>query len=471
MLDGIYAGKLINVALGLLTAFLVGWAARRCEKGDAAPKDVKSCVPYAMSFFYCSPAILFFSGIAFVEMALTFYLFLALCTFLVYTSVEPSQSWGRIRCAIICGIICGLAAGCKYTAILFGAAPLAIFFLIENSKRGTAAFLPGVRDAAAFLLAALIAFSPWLIRNLVITGNPVFPLLYSLLGGRGWDVAHNAMWVKAHAPGPITLSEFGGSLWGFLANSAFTPLLAFLFIPLLAFRPRVLSAAGRWVFAYAYSYCIFWFLFTHGVDRFLAPALPAFAVLSAVGFAAWQEGWVGKALKGVVVICLVFTLYQGLIVASNLGAFTVGLHPREHENFMRDNTDFYDVYQAIKFLNENSDKAKARVLFLGEARAFYCNADWLAPTVFNTNPLESALRECATPHEAAARLTGQGFTHILVNWSEFQRLQKTYSAFQDFDIRKWEAFQKACFEPLASFGKPDKAGAYPILVYAIRPKL
>jgi hypothetical protein len=171
-----------------------------------------------------------------------------------------------------------------------------------------------------------------------------------------------------------------------------------------------------------------------------------------------------------VAVCLAFALYQGLIIGSNLGAFTVALHPGERERFFRENTDFYEVYQALQFLNKKVPKPVRfdRVLFLAEVRAFYCKADWLAPTVFNVNPLETALRECERPDKAAWRLRGQGFSHLLVNWAEFQRLRRTYGAFEDFDFKKWEAFRDACLEPLASFGPKDKAGECPIVVYAIK---
>ncbi len=458
-LHGIYAGKLLNAALGLCIALLVGWMTRRSAADRSASR-------YAMVFFYCSPAILVFSAVAYVEMALTFYLFLGLCLFLIYVETDPADRRARIRHAALCGVACGLAAGCKYQGVLFGIAPFALFVGIENlmARRPSAA----VRDTGILLLAALVLFSPWLIRNLALTGNPVFPLMYSVFGGHGWDAAHNAMWVKAHAPGPMTLAEFIGGLRDFIANSPLTPVLAFLFIPLLFLRPKALNLPARWVLAYVAVFYVLWFIFTQRIDRFLAPALPAFAVLSALGFSAWQEGRTGKALKGVVALGLIFTLYQGLIMGSNLGAFTAGLHPGEKERFFRDNTDFRDVYDAIQAVNDETKAPKSKVLFFAEARAFYCNADRLAPAVFNTNPLETALQESATPQEAAAQLKAQGFTHLLVNWTEFARLHTSYGAYADFDFKKWLAFRDHALTPLASFGKPYKGNEQPIVVYAIK---
>lgn len=469
--DGVYAGKLINLGLGLLTAMLVAWMVARCRRGAAEGSETSA---YAFAFYYCSPAIIVFSAIAYVEMALTFYLFLALCLFLIYVGVDPGESRHRILYAVLCGGVCGLAAGCKYTGILFGIVPLCVFIFLHNLFVTGITFktkiLFGMRDATIFYVSAVALLLPWLIRNMILTGNPVFPLMYSIFGGRGWDAAHAAMWDKAHAPGPISLTEFGGSFWEAVLNSPLMPILAFLFIPLLILRPRAITSPARWMLSYIVVYCALWFFFTHRVDRFLAPMLPVLAVLSALGFAAWQEGWVGKALKWVVALCLAFTIYQGFILGSNLGAFTVGLHPGEKERFFCDHTDFYDVYQTIQFVNQNVKDPKAKILFFAEARAYYCDVDWLAPTVFNTNPLETALRECATPHETAEKLRKWGFTHLLVNWIEFQRLHKTYGAFVNFPFEKWARFQQECLTQLGVFGKPLKSGEYPILVYLIRER-
>ena len=473
MLDGIYAGKLIQVGLGVLTAILVGWLTKRCVNPSGISATGREPL-YAMAFFYCSPVLIIFSGAAYVEIGLTFYLFLGLCLFLLYASVQPSDTAARRKYAILCGITCGLAAGCKYQGVLFGVIPITAFILLSDIGKTPFAQLyrqVRLRDTALFLLGVFVAFSPWLIRDLVTTGNPVFPLLYSMLGGHGWDAAHNAMWLKAHAPGPMTPASLGQSLWwNFLTDSDLNiaPLLSFLFIPLIFLRPRSASAPVRWVMAYVVVCCALWFLFTQRIDRFLAPVVPAMAVLSAVGFAAWQEGWVGKALKGVVAACLIFALLQGLIIGSGHGAFTAGLFPDEKEDFLRDDPQFYHAYEAVQFINKNVTDPKAKALFLGEARAFYCDVECLAPTVFNTNPIEAALRECATAKEVAERLKAQGFTHLLVNWTEFARLCKSYGAFEDFDFRKWATFRDECLVSLATFGKPNDVVEYPIVVYEIK---
>ena len=40
--------------------------------------------------------------------------------------------------------------------------------------------------------------TPWLAKNVVDTGNPVYPLAYRVFGGRHWDEAQDAKWSAAH---------------------------------------------------------------------------------------------------------------------------------------------------------------------------------------------------------------------------------------------------------------------------------
>jgi hypothetical protein len=53
---------------------------------------------------------------------------------------------------------------------------------------------------ATFVLAGLLAFAPWLIRNQLWAGNPVFPEAMSLLGRGHFSDAQVDRWKQAHAP-------------------------------------------------------------------------------------------------------------------------------------------------------------------------------------------------------------------------------------------------------------------------------
>jgi hypothetical protein len=69
----------------------------------------------------------------------------------------------------------------------------------------------------------------------------------------------------------------------------------------------------------------------------------------------------------------------------------------------------------------------ARVLFLGEARPFYCDRAAEVATVFDKQPIAAIFAGNPSPEEILARLRERGITHLLVNTSELARLQDTYT--------------------------------------------
>lgn len=94
--------------------------------------------------------------------------------------------WRRrdgLRRIVLAGAYCGFAIGIKYTAVpviaLFG------LILIAFAWQGRATAARWYAPVAAFAGVALVACSPWALRNLFTTGNPFFPLLTGLFGGGG----------------------------------------------------------------------------------------------------------------------------------------------------------------------------------------------------------------------------------------------------------------------------------------------
>jgi hypothetical protein len=82
----------------------------------------------------------------------------------------------------IAGLLLGAACGSKYTG-LFQAGPILVAGLLQQRS-----FWPrDGRNIASALLCAALSACPWYLRALWLTGNPVYPLAYGLLGGDGWS--------------------------------------------------------------------------------------------------------------------------------------------------------------------------------------------------------------------------------------------------------------------------------------------
>lgn len=99
------------------------------------------------------------------------------------------QPWfGRM---LLVGALLGLAVGCKLTAGIMFAVPVALLLLLRGQWR-------------QLLLAtatALVLFLPWAIRDYAATGNPVFPIAAQSLGKGGggpWNTEQIKNWNQAH---------------------------------------------------------------------------------------------------------------------------------------------------------------------------------------------------------------------------------------------------------------------------------
>jgi hypothetical protein len=106
---------------------------------------------------------------------------------------ERERIW---QCAAA-GALFGAAMGTKYTAGLIAflpALPLVAILPAGGSSSGTgtlqgAATKRILKGCAAMAIAATVLFSPWLIRNLLWTGNPFAPSFLRLLGPQGVPAA------------------------------------------------------------------------------------------------------------------------------------------------------------------------------------------------------------------------------------------------------------------------------------------
>ncbi len=143
-----------------------------------------------------------------------------------------------------------------------------------------------------FAVGLGLVVAPWLGKNVVDTGNPVYPLAWSVFGGGEWDAARDAQWRAAHGPRPIAAGLLVGSVLDVAGRSDWqSPLYAALVPAGLA---RVAAAHGRTGLA-AYAAYLFatWWLLTHRLDRFWLPMLPPLAILAGLGaarFAATGRG-------------------------------------------------------------------------------------------------------------------------------------------------------------------------------------
>ncbi len=187
--------------------------------------------------------------------------------------------------------------GCKYTALISAVVPFGLLAVVDCWRHR------GLRPLLAYALGWGIVMAPWMIKNVIDTGDPVYPLGYRVFHGRYWDDAMEAKWRAAHGPHPVSWKELGNSIVDVAGRSDWQSPLYFALAPLALLRPGTRRLAlGLWGYA---GYLFFaWWLFTHRLDRFWLPILPVLAVLAGLG-ADWvrHRAWT-LFLSGIITITL-----------------------------------------------------------------------------------------------------------------------------------------------------------------------
>jgi hypothetical protein len=101
---------------------------------------------------------------------------------LIFWLASRDSKEPRLRaCVALCA---GFAASFKFTALTLCAA-FPLLFLIEEDA--ATRWSKGLRRAFVYGLIALLPVLPWLVRNGLLTGNPVYPMLSSIIPTRDWS--------------------------------------------------------------------------------------------------------------------------------------------------------------------------------------------------------------------------------------------------------------------------------------------
>jgi hypothetical protein len=432
--------------------------------------------------------------IAYVEGALSCYLFLTL--FVVVLALEQRS----LHMFVAAGLLAGSAMACKYPGLVSVVIPMALAVglgvwrqrrslspkadeasearrssgtvglqsdallvpMAGELREGAAADgtwnLPTttLKALAAFGVGVAITIGPWLLKNVVETGNPVYPLAYGLFGGRDWDAASHAKWRAGHSPNAYAISDLAEKFIDVTAKADWLSPLLFGLAPLAWLRgrnfkfqisnlkfeisnPSTINPPPSALLLYLAYLFLQWWLLTHRLDRFWVPLIPVAALLAAVGVE-WSQTKLWRWVCGTVI---------ALSVLFNLGFVTTPLcgYSAYLADLDKARSGSESTAAGIAYLNQLHDAGKlpldAVVLCVGEAQVFDARPRVIYNTVFDQPIFRDWLAE-RPAGEVAERdwplrpiadvrrqFESHGVTHVLVNWQELLRYRMTYG-YSDF---------------------------------------
>ncbi len=241
--DGVAA--LLSVGFGVLSVLtLVAFVRQVTDVSHKRPLAL--C---AVAFFLSIPSLVLVLGWPYVDGALVYYELAALCALLCWWNAKETAC---IKWLFLTGALAGLALDVKYTGAF---ALLALVLLVAWRSWRRSGIRRVLWQVAGFGAVALLVGSPWLLRNLFLTGDPLFPYhlghLFAVgplwddgrtqhaVEGPGWGVAQ--AWRVLTLPVEATLLGTQGSVE---FDASLGPLLLLL-LPLgVLLRPGTPSGAS-----------------------------------------------------------------------------------------------------------------------------------------------------------------------------------------------------------------------------------
>jgi hypothetical protein len=365
----------------------------------------------SMLIFASIPSVFAISHAAYNDLFVTFFTLAAIYSFFRW-SEHRLTAW-----LILCGLFSGSAAACKYTALLLTPLGcLGILYLAYRSGNGAQETL---RRLALYVAAALIAGSPFYLKNWIVMGNPFYPFFYGLFGGRGWDgdlARLYDLFIRNLGMGrdllDYLLLPWNLSLRAKMDSPEFDGILGPIFLLTLPF----LAALRRWetplrmILAYALLTFFFWASTAQQI-RYLIPLFPILAlVVGAILTRYRSRKMIFGLLLCIVAGSLAFNGYhiaRGFIKISPLRV-AVGLESRDH--FLSRTLPTYTMY---RFVNEALPPDARIFLIYMKNYTFLCDRDCYADAMFEAHTLQKILREEASPDRVSNRLKAEGFTHLL----------------------------------------------------------
>jgi len=399
-LGGERAAAPIHWFYGLLMVLVLVTAGRRWMGGAAGW--------LAAAVLLSAPSIVLLAGWPYVDLALMVYTTLAFLSLARFREGDPgARPW-----LLLSGVFAGLALSTKYTALALLPA-LALTLLLAHRKsaiRNPQSAIPNPQSAppcthgrnpqsAISILhlllltaVALAVWSPWLLKNLLLTGNPVYPFF---LDGRYWD-AWRTWWYDRPgtgllytAPWKLLTAPWDATVWGVEEGEGYSatigPLyLAFLPLLFLAWR-RLPVAQRRWLGsaitcgAVLYGFWL-WGLARTALLRQTRLLFPAFGLLALLVGAAVEGlrglprlplnlGWLARVL---IVLVLLLNLAEAGLAWVREGPVRVLLGFESREEYLDRRLGWYHV--VVESINRTLPP-DATVLFLWEPRSYSCAVD------------------------------------------------------------------------------------------------
>ena len=430
LLGNSISAKLIHYFFGLLLVYGIYVCGKKFSS--------RSIGLSAALIFYTVPRVMTVSWASAIELGIGVFEFAAIYCLIEHyfehhnkpplDTLDPKANTFGIKYfwIIMSGVFCGFSLGSKYTSIAFSFIPCALTIIIMDRILNRNKFSEITKELLLFFAGAFIVSSPWFVRNLIQSGNPVFPFFWQKIGFLSIKMKGSQF---ADPPYPlVNIRNYALFLWpltmGTLQQESFLGPVFLMFVPLF-FVFKNISKKTKLLLVYCFLSMVMWIVLGRFYVRYFIPTLSMFSLI----FSYYIFGMnYPKLLKASFLALLIFIGVINSKYAENVLAFLKTPMPyilgvqSEHDYLSTMRAGYPNPYYSVlEYANNNTPK-DSRILFLGETRGLFSKRKFLAYSVGDYSPLIVWLKQCRNARGLADKFRSEGITHILFNLPEARRL-------------------------------------------------
>lgn len=361
----------------------------------------KSFALMACLIFYSNIIVGWESTTAYIDLARTFFEFLALFGFINFVKTKD-RTW-----FVESAVMLGLAISTK----LIAAGSLFIFVALIFSTTDWS-LKEKLKVSITYSAVSLLIVSPWLVFSLLNTGNPIYPIF------SGYGVKYDYL----HVTKAIL------DIWTVFvsADNPISPIYLIV-VPFIILMYKRMSQTMQLVSLYSLLAIIVWFVTPRtGGGRFMLPYLPAFSVIAAYVIYEQKDKLMKVGLIGLVIFLSLVTIGYRSTAELRYISYLTGQQSRSEFLIKHLNFNFGDFYDTDHYL-QRKITSKDMVLTYGIHNLYYADFPFV---------------------ESSSAHPGASFNYILVgdntmlptkykNWRMIYSNQITHVKLYNFQGQTW----------------------------------
>jgi len=437
--DQDFIAKFIHMGFGIGTALLIYHYLNK--------KISRIAGLLGILVFLSTPMIFRLSTEAYVDLGLTFFTTAAVLAFIRYRDGEYKE----FKWLLLSSVAMGLALGTKYNALI------AWFFLSASIifvySRDTGEQWKAIKCGLIFFLISLLIFFPWLIKNTIFTGNPLYPLFQGLFNITGVPAQEGSRSIVSGGTysGIFQIREamYGESFWETLLipiryffqgqdnnaryfDGVLNPVL--IILSPFAFLNKAFSR-DKLFFT---SFAVFFILAATFLDqtriRYILPIVPILSMLSVMGlinifnWAMSRSNQLRHVLAVVFVSCFIVIMSQNVFYIKN---YFQKLSPMNFVSGKESKDDYISrhlgSHPAMKCINQFAPQdAKIRLILLA-GRGYYLDRMYEDDPSMGMSFISSLVAASVNDKIFQNHIRSLSYTHLLLRTDLFYKfLQDNY---------------------------------------------